>query len=206
MYFTTKDIQTCRKSQCRRGVEGVDPLDPDNLEPPAVGIGGVRLLTLHPGEASEDIIISFPPCTIDIAVLPHCEYVAISYAWKHSSSENAHNVICEGKLFPVNETLHTALEHLRSETEYRALWIDTICINQDEVNERRAMLRTVPSIFEHAQKIIAWLGPQMQQDKDALRIIERLDCQAATDGPWWRRITMKTKSSAPFTAELLAPL
>lgn len=62
------------------------------------------------------------------------------------------------------------------------LWIDAICINQDDdVNkeEKQSQVAMMGKIYEHAQKVIIWLGRDDEYSGDACEVMERL---AACDG------------------------
>jgi hypothetical protein len=50
------------------------------------------------------------------------------------------------------------LQHLRLETEIRVLWIDAICINQHETQERNHQVSQMGIIFKQAAMVIVWLG------------------------------------------------
>ena len=44
-------------------------------------------------------------------------------------------------------------------------WIDTICINQDDIPERNAQVSIMSTIYMKADEVIAWLG---EEDGDSL--------------------------------------
>jgi hypothetical protein len=78
--------------------------------------------------------------------------------------------------FAVTEYLHAALEHLRNEDEDRILWIDAVCINQDEPNERGHQVQQMESIYECARQVIIWLRPAATDTDvlfDSIRALER---------------------------------
>ena len=58
----------------------------------------------------------------------------------------------------MTEDLHTALTKLRHATEERYLWVDAICINQNDVRERSEQVLRLRSIFARAEKVFVWLG------------------------------------------------
>jgi hypothetical protein len=65
----------------------------------------------------------------------------------------------------VRKNLWEALRHLRA-TERRTLWIDAVCINQQNVPERNAQVKMMRQIYERAQKVVIWLG--IQSDESSL--------------------------------------
>ncbi|KAF8856327.1 HET-domain-containing protein, partial [Acephala macrosclerotiorum] len=54
--------------------------------------------------------------------------------------------------------LYWALWHLRHENRTRVLWIDTLCINQEDEKEKNHQIRQMGRIFERAGVVVAWLG------------------------------------------------
>ncbi|KAK1844225.1 ankyrin and het domain-containing protein [Colletotrichum chrysophilum] len=87
----------------------------------------------------------------------------------------------DGRLIYVQENLHCFLEEYVSwkhglqnrpklENEEEAnwnqhelfmnpLWIDALCINQDDLDERASQVQLMRSIFRGAKRVLAWLGP-----------------------------------------------
>ena len=62
------------------------------------------------------------------------------------------------KILRVTNNLHTALHHLRQHDQDRILWIDAICINQNNVRERSDQVSRIGDIFRYAKRVIVWLG------------------------------------------------
>ncbi|KAL9584240.1 MAG: hypothetical protein Q9212_002244 [Teloschistes hypoglaucus] len=60
----------------------------------------------------------------------------------------------------VTENLATALRHLRWTAKTRDLWIDAICINQQNFAERGAQVAMMGSIYANASQVLVWLGPE----------------------------------------------
>jgi hypothetical protein len=59
----------------------------------------------------------------------------------------------------VTRNLPTALRYLRDPQKARVLWIDAICINQDDFHERRHEVGHMDIIFRNARQVIVWFGP-----------------------------------------------
>ncbi|KAE9376030.1 HET-domain-containing protein [Stipitochalara longipes BDJ] len=59
----------------------------------------------------------------------------------------------------ITHNLAVALRHLRDERSPRVLWIDALCINQDDLVERSVEVLGMGSIYTHAERVIVWLGP-----------------------------------------------
>jgi Heterokaryon incompatibility protein (HET) len=65
--------------------------------------------------------------------------------------------------FFVTPNLSAALKALRRSAKFggksRTLWIDAICINQGDVNERNHQVAQMQEIYAGAQEVVVWLGP-----------------------------------------------
>lgn len=90
-------------------------------------------------------------------------YEAVSYTWGEPVNEA--EIIVNFVALPVRKNLWEALRHLRA-TERRTLWIDAVCINQQNVPERNAQVKMMRQIYERAQKVVIWLG--IQSDESSL--------------------------------------
>lgn len=114
--------------------------------------GFIRVLELHPGKFSD--IISFNFAIVQLSKGPSFE--ALSYEWLEKKGSVP--VQCAEDRILVTPNCAAALRSLRSESDSRALWVDAVCINQenkDEVNDQVAMMT---DIYQKANKVIMWLG------------------------------------------------
>lgn len=119
-------------------------LDPERLE--------IRLLTLKAGPYAAKL-----SCLLSVASLhgpPH--YNALSYVW--GSTHESQPIEVDGIAVPVTQNLDVALRHLRDPTEDKCLWIDALCINQKDVEERNSQVRLMGDIYRSANQVLLWLG------------------------------------------------
>lgn len=132
-------------------------------------------------------------------------YEAMSYVWG-PSNERRSITLCGEKGFAVTDNLYSALQRLRYPNGERKLWIDAICINQDDLEERAQQVSTMAEIFRKTWNMIAWLGdtsvtllPETQarmlapagqltpQEKDScLAALSKLTPMACPR--WWQRM------------------
>lgn len=84
------------------------------------------------------------------------DYDALSYAW--DSRDMPLNMQVDGALLPVTANLFNAVSALRIAGEDRILWIDAICINQNDKKERGHQVRQMASIYRTARAVVVWLG------------------------------------------------
>ncbi|KAH7306119.1 heterokaryon incompatibility [Rhexocercosporidium sp. MPI-PUGE-AT-0058] len=67
---------------------------------------------------------------------------------------------CNGVSVAVTQSLHSALQRLQTPDGSRLMWIDAICINQDDSEERSIQVTLMREIYLRAQAVIVWLGPR----------------------------------------------
>ena len=71
----------------------------------------------------------------------------------------------------ITPNLAVALRHLRDSRSEWILWIDAICINQNDLQEWSAEVRRMGDIFSIAWRTLIWLGPD---DDDSIVAMEFL--------------------------------
>lgn len=73
---------------------------------------------------------------------------------------------------PARPNLASALRHLRNNTNPRTLWVDAVCINQSDFQERARHVARMDSVYKLALRVIVWLGPEMENSALALDTLE----------------------------------
>lgn len=102
-------------------------------------------------------------------------YVALSYCWE--SNVRSETVTMNGDSFLVTKSLHTALLYLRDRQLGRVLWVDAICINQDDTSEKSRQIPLMRSIYAQADQVVVWLGEGREEGDKALEDIRYLSGQ-----------------------------
>ncbi|KAI0405808.1 hypothetical protein F4802DRAFT_560770 [Xylaria palmicola] len=100
-----------------------------------------------------------PDSTTSSESLSH-RYIALSYAW--GPVEDQRKILINGIETEVRPNLYAALLELRkSPWVYRGirLWIDALCINQNDTRERAQQVSIMRSIYVAAWQVVVWLGP-----------------------------------------------
>ncbi|KAA8564775.1 hypothetical protein EYC84_010547 [Monilinia fructicola] len=86
-------------------------------------------------------------------------YVALSYVW--GSSTDKKTILVNGMEMQVTQNLHIALLQLRKSNWVRRrvnIWIDAICINQDDLDEREMQVKLMRDIYAIAWQVVIALG------------------------------------------------
>ncbi|KAF2442105.1 heterokaryon incompatibility protein [Karstenula rhodostoma CBS 690.94] len=121
----------------------------------------IRLLHIH-GRGSED---NTETATFEIHVveLPSDEkpfaFETLSYTWgapKRVASLSFRN---EPGVIGLTQNLSQALPHLARTSDTRYIWIDQLCINQNDQQERSHEVSIMDQIYKAASRVIIWLGP-----------------------------------------------
>ena len=112
----------------------------------------IRLVRIKTGNATDDIEC-FLTKHISGSIPP---YEALSYVWGDPSETLPISI--DSCLFRVTTNLHAALRHLRRKDKDRILWIDMICINQSNDDEKNHQVWMMKRIYEGADQVVVWLG------------------------------------------------
>ena len=83
-------------------------------------------------------------------------YESVSYCWGDTSVKTT--VAVENAPVEVPQTAASALHRLRSPDFARTLWIDALCIDQRNVEERSHQVADMHSIYRNATLNLVWLG------------------------------------------------
>src|SRR4051812_35646315 len=96
--------------------------------------GNIRLLRLmpHPDDCFPIQCQLFNYPLLDSGGI--CPYEALSYVW--GSKDEPQSISIHNCDLPVVANLYVALLHLRDRFTDRVLWIDAICINQGDLDEK----------------------------------------------------------------------
>ena len=111
------------------------------------------------------------------------EYHTLSYTWGSPGpripacwgDDTRELVYVDGQEFPVRLNLHSALLQLRNDYEATTgFWIDAICVDQSNVDERTAQVALMAQIYSGTQCNVTWLGPSDGETESAFGLINRL--------------------------------
>jgi hypothetical protein len=98
------------------------------------------------------------PVHCEVKVFPlECapEYIALSYRWGPPSP--LHDLYIEGKTLKIRDILNSCLLELREDLE-AYLWIDQICIAQEDTLERNHQVSMMSRIYSNSKSVIIWMG------------------------------------------------
>jgi len=102
-------------------------------------------------------------------------FSTLSYVWGPESF--SHAIWLDGHLFPILDSLHPILSALCDSDEFRDdhwVWIDSICINQHDPQERASQVQLMKRIFAQSDRTIAWLGGEPHEIREGLDFMQEL--------------------------------
>lgn len=144
------------------------------------GLKEIRVLTLHPGAFSADLHFSIHK--VILAPDTPAIYEALSYVWGTTRDPVDIKIGPSGSdRLAITQNLATALPYLRYENEIRTLWIDAICINQQDLRERSSQVRMMGDIYRSADRVVIWLGTEKDNSAQALEIMSRIGSEIKVD-------------------------
>jgi Heterokaryon incompatibility protein (HET) len=124
----------------------------------------IRLLLLQPHDCTWSSTIK---CSLINATISGSRpYEALSYAWGELLPMQ--KIVLNGQVISVRQNLFDCLLHVRRENKIRWLWIDALCIDQDNLEEKGRQVKLMPFIYETATRVLAWLGGAADESDDLL--------------------------------------
>lgn len=164
-----------------------------------LGPSEIRLLSLHPGLPGNPIRCSLSHAELQIKqtngldLVLHGletdstshkiktwlkppkqpEFEALSYCWGPDATY--HSIVVNGRQVPIRRNMWWALAYLRYRTPgmKRTLWIDALCINQDDLAERSAQVSIMGSIYSIASRVLISLGKGSADSKAAFEAMAK---------------------------------
>ncbi|KAH7364796.1 heterokaryon incompatibility protein-domain-containing protein [Rhexocercosporidium sp. MPI-PUGE-AT-0058] len=130
----------------------------------------IRVLELAPGQSCDPIVGTLS--TISFKSDPKPSYEALSYVW--GDANDTSDISLSGHVVKITQNLEEALLRFRQPHHSRTLWVDAVCINQDDVEERSAQVEMMVQIYAKCTRVIIWLGPAKALDYLAFQVVEAL--------------------------------
>jgi hypothetical protein len=183
----------------------------------------IRLIRILPGIDPEKLQCSL----IHVSMDEDPQYNALSYAWRepavfspkevddsedlvvHSAKQGRSGKTTSRvpllRIFrtglKIGKNLATFLRSARSsETASDLIWIDAICINQEDIKERNVQVQRMRDIYKNAGEVLVWLGPQGSDTALAYEHIRMLYVTCKSD-VGERVVSLEFENSARWSEE-----
>ncbi|CAI6332876.1 unnamed protein product [Periconia digitata] len=134
-------------------------LDPDSI----------RLLVVYPAKdknAEVNCMLCHEKLTSNLP------FEALSYVWGDASV--LRRIRLDETEVMVTENLENALRALRDTRKPRVLWVDAVCINQMDMEEKSVQIQLMAKIYSFATQVVVWVGKASNTSAIALPLLATL--------------------------------
>ncbi|CZR67283.1 uncharacterized protein PAC_17182 [Phialocephala subalpina] len=128
----------------------------------------IRLFILQPGCPDDPITGKL----IHVFVTNPPQYEALSYCW--GSNVKPHQINTDEGTIPTTSSLNSALLRLRLPDTSRTLWIDALCIDQTNNEEKSSQILLMPKIYSLATLTVLYLGPSAHNSSSVPSLLDRI--------------------------------
>jgi hypothetical protein len=124
-------------------------------------------------------------CDIFCINLEDSEYPwhALSHVW--GTAERNQEIVLNGKTFYTTSNLLAALKAVdtlqRRENSTLLIWIDAICINQGDVQEKAQQVPLMGRIFSKANIVLIWLGSLESGEQIFVEVLKWLSAHTSIE-------------------------
>jgi len=132
----------------------------------------IRLLHLYRGTCNS-LCGRLENFNLDDKACP--KFTTFSYVW--GEAQYTSTIQIEGVSFPVLDTVFPLLEALcdyKCFEEDHWIWIDSICINQDDEHERAMQVQLMGRIYCESARTVIWLGEGTDQTARLIGMLRKL--------------------------------
>lgn len=116
------------------------------------GQRSIRLLRIFEGGDNTPLRSKLEEVSLDDQPI----YRALSYVWGSPTVKK--NLQIDDKIFKIQPTVFDALRRFRRQYGTFSIWIDAICINQTDLDERSAQVAIMRHVYESATAVLVYLG------------------------------------------------
>ncbi|KAL8636772.1 MAG: hypothetical protein Q9228_005871 [Teloschistes exilis] len=115
------------------------------------------------------------------------KYSALSYTWGPPESPDAcdsqkyqqykderYDIFVNDTLLAIGLNLRDALIRLRRSDPDLVLWVDAVCINQNDLSERSSQVNAMGDIYGNCTQVIVWLGEEQPDTRDTVDFIQTI--------------------------------
>lgn len=131
--------------------------------------GEIRLLQILPRVTNGEVSCRIIP----VSLLKPPPYEAMSYTWGDPAQTKT--IFIDGKPFKTTQNVFDLLYDRSPILSPRTIWIDAICINQNNNEEKAQQVRIMSAIYSRASQVAVWLGSGRNSDLAVSLILELSD-------------------------------
>lgn len=98
----------------------------------------------------------------------HPIYDALSYVWGDDADSPSRQIVCSGVKLAITQNCYDALCTLRRNFGVRKIWVDAICINHKDNEEKEDQIPLMRDIYGKTRRTYIWLGRGTRESDEAL--------------------------------------
>ena len=129
-----------------------------------------RLLLVEAGKGEEPVRAELQPAELDVDDPP--QYETISYCWGDRTITGT--IYLNEKRVAVPASSVAALRCVRLPDRARVVWIDAICINQADLDERAQQVAMMSDVYASSNGNLVYLGEEDEYTEKAVESIGRI--------------------------------
>ncbi|KAM7212498.1 Heterokaryon incompatibility protein (HET) domain containing protein [Rhypophila decipiens] len=120
----------------------------------------IRLFVLKAGLPHQPLCCELDHVNLQLGPI----YEAVSYTWTDEKGDDSvcRTIRCgpDDEVIGITRNCETALLRLRRRNVDRRLWVDAVCIDQSQVEERNHQVKNMMAIFRSALRVVVFLGDE----------------------------------------------
>lgn len=164
----------------------------------AIDLDEIRLIRLYPAEdESSDLVCQINSAPFPTAVETSVKYIALSYFWgtepsdaelfvledHHESPKTAAEITgaLERSSLLIRPQLDGFLRQLRKRGRSVDIWVDFVCIDHNNIEEKRRIIPRMPEIFHYASGVYLWTGCATANTETVMNFVHDLNTTRAED-------------------------
>lgn len=129
------------------------------------------------------------------------EYHALSWCWGLDHKSGV--LLVDDQEFRCSPNLEKALRDIRDGKTPQSFWVDAVCINQTDIEEKSQQIMLMGQVYSQAKTVKVWLGEATDDSDEGIQVFQQLQNnprfkQFSTSSiqsfvhliqrPWWTRI------------------
>jgi hypothetical protein len=145
-------------------------------------LGETRLLELRSGP--QDAPLTGEVQHINVERSP--SYYALSYVW--GTATRSYTLQTSQGAVSITASLRSALRRIRKRDEVIHVWVDAICIDQENDYEKATQIRMLPNIFQSAEIVLCWIGEERDDSTSAIETLLQIRTHELQPQSWPARL------------------
>jgi len=100
-------------------------------------------------------------------------FTALSYVWGKSPLRRTISCLPEVPTLEITENCHAALTQVQRQFGAVSIWVDSVCINQNNHGEKTTQIPLMQDIYAKATTVFIWLGEGTESSDRAMKYLNQ---------------------------------